>query len=112
MEWDLEWGRRIKVLLEAERRGMNPQALRDKPDIPWYYFEFIKHYNNLSRSREYKLIQTKDKSYNIPNPIDIASILQYNEAIVKMSNPSDFLDIVQTLDDIFIAHFTKKMRET
>jgi hypothetical protein len=109
MEWDLEWGPHLKTLMKAKQMGMNPQALQDMPSLPWYYSEFLSHFSALNRARTYSLVQGKDKSFRIPNPIDIPSILQYNEAIVKMSNPSDFLDIVQTLDDLFMTHSAKRM---
>lgn len=109
LEWDLEWGDKVKVLLQYEKQtGKTPQALSDKPDLPWYYYEFVRHFRILSNNRTYRSFQAGDKVISIPNPIDISTILSYNEHIVKMRNPFDLVDIIMTLDDIFMRNSMKK----
>ena len=95
----MEWGDHLPVLLKAQEQGMDPEALRNRPDIPWFYEVFIHHFNILSFSRTMNM--------NGPNPIDIPAILDYNEKIVKMDSPVEFLGIIQTLDGLFL---TKKKK--
>jgi hypothetical protein len=97
------------VLLQAEARGLKPQALADMPEVPWYYQDYLKHYRSLSRSRTMRTINVKLGTVNVPNPIDISSIILYNVFISKENNFLDFLDIIQTLDDIYITHYMKKV---
>jgi hypothetical protein len=109
LEWDLEWGHRIKVLLQYEKQtGKTPQALLDMPDLPWYYQEFVRHFRILSNNRVYRTFQAGDKMISTPNPIDITTILRYNEYIVKMANAADFIDIIMTLDGVFMTNSLKK----
>ena len=97
--------------------GKTPQALLDKPNLPWYYEEFIRHYIVLSNGRSYHpKIDVKTgpmgsplfSSYPSPNPIDISDILRYNKDIVKMDDPEEFISIVQTLDHLFLKNHDKK----
>lgn len=49
----------------------------------------------------------KDKKMvvqRVPQPIDIATILEYNRVILGGNNPEEFLEIMQSLDDNFISH--------
>jgi len=108
LQWQLEWGSHLPVLLQAEARGMKPQALADMPDLPWYYHDYMKHFQALSRSRTMRTINVAMGTVNVPNPIDVSSVLMYN-VFVSKDNCSNFLDIVQTLDDIYITHYMKKV---
>ena len=74
---------------------MDPQALRERPDIPWYYEVFIDHFHILSFSRI--------AGVNKANPIDIITMLKYNKDIVKMDNSAGFISIIQSLDAIYLG---------
>ena len=99
-------------LLKAKERGETPQALLDKPELPWYYEDFIEHFAVLSFSRssrpEVQVTSEGGKLYtSAPQPIDIPSIIQYNEAVVKMDSCAEFISIIQCLDSVFLTHRNK-----
>jgi len=73
--------------------GKDPEALKNKPDTPWYLQSIILHFERLSFSRRYSQLG--------PLPIDISSIFLYNEHIVGMPN-EDFLDLIQALDAVYL----------
>lgn len=97
----------------AEKTGKIPQAILDKPKLPWYYGVFVNHFHVLSDSRSFRpevRVGPGGQPYYLtaPNPIDINTMLSYNNSIVKMDNPLDFIGIIQLLDTIFLAHDMKK----
>jgi len=107
VKWYKEWGKDEKVLLVAKAKGMDPIGLKNKPVVPWYYEVFLKHYLILSNSRSYRLDVVPNSSTGFsyvtkPNPIDIPTILQYNQNIVKMDH-SEFLHLMQTLDGCYLG---------
>jgi len=73
---------------------MDPEALKSKPELPWYYESIILHFGKLSFSRRYSQLG--------PLPIDIPSIFLYNERIMRMSDEG-FLDLIQALDAVFLT---------
>ena len=79
--------------------GKDPEALKSKPNIPWYYESIILHFERLSFSRGYSQLG--------PLPIDILSIFLYNEHITKMP-VEDFLDLIQALDAVYLKPKEKK----
>jgi hypothetical protein len=106
--WQKEWGgkRELTLLRFQELTGKTPEALKNKPDLPWYYDEFFQHYIRLSSSRSHTidLLPTESGGYRRekrPNPIDIPSILKYNREIA-MYPPSSFLEVMQEIDQIFL----------
>ena len=78
---------------------MDPEALKNKPELPWYLNSLILHFEKLSFSRRYSQLG--------PLPIDILSIFSYNDRITKMCD-SDFLEIIQTLDIEYLKPKEKK----
>jgi hypothetical protein len=109
----MEWGPHIGVLTRAKEKGMNPQALIDKPDIEWYYEVFISHFNVLSFSRtrrpSIRITSKGGKIYTTdPNPLDLPSIILYNREIVKMESCADFISIIQALDSVYVQHSHKQ----
>ena len=83
------------------------------PSLPFYYEEILNHFYVLSRSRSFysELVPTgMGGTYTCrrPNPIDIPTILSYNQTIVRVFKDAEFLDIVQTLDMLYIANAYKK----
>lgn len=83
------------------------------PIIPPYYEELVSHFHVLSRSRTYSYeVYTNKKggtsSRRRPNPIDISTILVYNERIYGVLRPLDFLEVVQILDILFLVKDSKK----
>ena len=112
--WEAEWGGRLSILLKVqERTGRTPDALRDMPSLPFYYEEILQHFYVLSRSRSYfaEIVPTKTGGmYTVrrPNPIAISTIIDYNHNIAKILKDSDFLDIIQSLDLLFMTNAYKK----
>lgn len=104
----MEWGDKIPTLLRAQKQfGKTPQALLDMPDLPPYYEELVSHFRVLSNSRSYfsELIPTKAggmMGIRRPNPIDISTILRYNQDIYGLLPPEDFLEIIQMLDLMYL----------
>lgn len=96
----MEWGHKIKVLLAAKRKGLDPEALRNRPILPWYYEALFNHFTKLSFAR----VQGEQGF----NPIDIGNILRYNSDIAKYSDPSFFLDVIQHLDSLFLKKRNQK----
>jgi len=77
------------------------------------YSEILQHFYALSRSRSYyaEVVPAKTGSvYTIrrPNPIDLGTLLSYNQRVAKVLKDSDFLDIIQTLDNMFLQNSYKK----
>jgi len=81
------------VLERAAKSGMTVQALLDRPSLPFYIKVIYDHFQILSFSRNYSQIGAL--------PIDISTILSYNETIVKMP-PAEFLYYIQSLDHEFL----------
>lgn len=89
-------------LLESQAaKGNVPKALLDRPELPWYYFALLEDFNRLSRARTYHM--------SGPNPIDIKSILEYNQRVSKESTEL-FIDLMQELDSLFIEESNKKSK--
>lgn len=84
------------------------------PVLPPYYEELVSHFHVLSRSRSFfsEMIPTKSggmAAIRRPNPIDICSILDYNDRIYGILSPEDFLEIIQTLDMMYLNRaFSRK----
>jgi len=83
------------------------------PTLPFYYEEILQHFYTLSRSRQYfsELVPTKGGGmYTVrrPNPIVISEILSYNQMIANVLKDCDFLDIMQTLDYLFMKDAFKR----
>jgi hypothetical protein len=83
------------------------------PVLPFFYQEFIEHFCVLSRSRHYysEVVPTKTGGMSItrkPNPIDLTNILSYNEKVAKVLSDRDFIDIIQTLDSMYIEKAHKR----
>lgn len=104
----------MATLLNFQRlKGKPPQALLDMPFIDAAHEELVSHFHVLSRSRSYfsEAIPNKNGaivSFRRPNPIDISSIIRYNHNIARVLSDQDFLEIIQTLDHIFL---TKKFKQ-
>jgi hypothetical protein len=68
----------------------------------------------MSRSRSFYsiVVPTKNggtRSIRRPNPIDISVILRYNHDIYGILASSDFLEIIQALDEIYlIKEYSRK----
>jgi len=77
------------------------------PELPPYYEELVSHFHVLSRSRSYFPLTSPTKNGGtktsiMPNPIDISTILRYNQDIYGLLAPADFLEIMQTLDIMYV----------
>ena len=110
------WGHRVATLEKyAEQHGKIPQALLDKPYLPWYYQHYLTHFFVLSSRRKVTYLRVEEaqgkktiqKILALPSTIDIPTILKYNEEIVK-EGPDKFLAIVATLDDLYLADYKSK----
>jgi len=101
--------------LYQRQKGKTPQALVDKPDLPWYFDTLLRSFLVLSSRRRFSYIKI-EKSVNkktyieikaIPSPIDISTILSYNDDIVG-AKAEDYLDLILILDDMFLANYRTK----
>ena len=96
--------------LYQRQKGKTPQALVDKPDLPWYFDTLLRSFLVLSSRRRFSYIKIK-KTYieikAIPSPIDISTILSYNDDIVG-AKAEDYLDLILILDDMFLANYRTK----
>lgn len=82
------------------------------PVLPPCYEEILYHFHVLSRSRSVYSETRPSKSGGTytarrPNPIDIFTILSYNQRVAKVLKDREFLDIIQDLDSIFIMNASK-----
>jgi hypothetical protein len=104
----------LPTLLQFQRNtGKTPQALKNMPILHPCLEELIQHFNTLSSSRTYfsELTPTKNGGFASsvkPNPLAISTILDYNQRIAKVLKDSDFLDIMQTLDRLFVHNAFKR----
>jgi len=114
MEWEQEWGHQLPTLLQYQKNtGKTPSGLQNMPVLPFYLEEILNHFYTLSRSRQYyaEIVPTKTgQVYTVrrPNPIDVSVILSYNANIAKVLKDCDFLDIIQTLDHMYMQNAFKK----
>lgn len=96
----------MPLLLRAKAKGLDPQALKTQPKLPWYYEVLLVHFHRLSKRRtKFLAVTTKDNNVAWvvrPNPIDILTILQYNREVAKMDDPDVFLKLMESLDDNFL----------
>jgi len=90
----LDWGSHSTAVKTIERRGKRAKTVSNKPTLPWYYEVFLTHFKIMSRSRV--------NGMDGPNPIDIPTILNYNEKIAKVRDPELFLHIIQELDYLYM----------
>jgi len=59
----------------------------------------LRHFYTLSFSRKY--------GHSGPLPIDILTMLGYNDRIAKM-DPADFLELMQSLDEVYLRQKPKE----
>ncbi len=78
---------------------MDPEALKTRPDAPWYVSSIVLHFEKLSFSRRYSQLG--------PLPVDIPSIFTYNDRIAKMDD-EHFLTLIQALDAVYLKPKKKK----
>lgn len=100
----------MKVLEQYKKQhGKAPEALLNKPDLPWYYEEIFNYYMVLSNRRRHLVINTYKMVKNQvipqskvePEAIDPtwALSLAKHTAIMK---PKDFLSLVCELDTMYL----------
>ena len=104
------------MLKEFERtKGRTPQALLDKPPLPWYYNDIFNTFTLLSNQRghyvitTYKVIKNQIVPYSklVPKPLDTNSIL-FLAQTTGIMKPKDFLHIVSDLDSMYLKRATEK----
>lgn len=114
LQWEQDWGSNVPTLLTYYKNtGKMPETLKNMPSLPDYYEELLQHFYILSRSRTYysELRPTKKGGmYSVrqPNPIDIQTILSYNQSIVKFIKDVDFLHLIQSLDELHLIKSSKR----
>lgn len=87
------------MLENVAKSGNIPQALRNRPTVEWWYISLVLDFSRLHQSRTYGM--------SGPNPLDLPSIIAYNEAVSK--EPMEFfIDIMQELDSTFLKAERKK----
>lgn len=113
------WGSKTLVLEQYEKQfGKTPQAILDKPDLPWYYSDIFNHYMLLSNKRGKQVITTYKVVKNqivptsklLPKEIDTNSILLLAKSAGIM-NPVDFLELVSELDSMYIKKAMEKVND-
>lgn len=83
----------------AKTSGKTPQALLDRPNLGWMYLSLVHDFYRLHNSRSYGMSGA--------NPLDLPSIIAYNEAVSK--EPLEFfIDVIQELDRTFLEAQRKK----
>lgn len=78
---------------------MDPDALKNKPELPWWLEHYITDFNELSGFRI--------KGMNGPNPIDLPSIILYTE-VYNIQNVQRFLIVIKKLDTLYLNHSYKR----
>jgi hypothetical protein len=82
-----------------------PKALQDRPQLQPELLVYWQAYQRLSRARLWL--------DGIPQAITVAECAVYCNAL-RWTTPeffSDFLDLMQDMDDTFVAHMAKKAEE-
>ena len=98
-----------------KQHGKKPEALENKPDLPWYYHDIFNYYMLLSNKRDRLVINTYTVIKNqvvpqsklVPKPIDINSILLLAQSTAIM-NPKDFLTLVSDMDTMYLKKQAEK----
>ena len=99
----MEWGPFLKTLEQQSKKGL-PTALDSRPVLPWNFSLWVRDFNRLSFSRT-----TGFSSYN---PIDMPSLISYAQGVgVKEYRLQEFIDVIQYVDSIFLAHHAKKAEQ-
>lgn len=85
--------------------GVPPPALLDRPNLEPHLQVYWDSYRRLSRSRQW--------DDGMPQSVTVAECFSYCEGM-RWYSPSfkqDLLDLVQDMDDVFVAHHAKKRQE-
>ncbi len=87
------------MLLQAKKNGMDPQALKDRPELPWYLQMYIDDF--------YRLCRYRTSGMNSVNPLDLNTILLYTE-VYSVKNVQYFIEVMNLLDTMYTTHLQKK----
>lgn len=103
MKWHVEWPPERARDLEriAERTGVIPQALRDKPEVEPHLMFFWRAFQDLH--------STRSGGFG-PNPIQFSDILAWCtlHSVDDQATQLEVLDMVMDLDAVYLTAYSKK----
>ncbi len=83
----------------AEKSGIRPKALEDKPDLTEFAAGYLKAFSTLSNSRAVGM--------NGPMPISISDIWALLQ-VVGVCHGARFMRVIQTLDGMWLDDYVKR----
>ena len=81
-------------------KGVTPEALLNRPEIPWLLDDYLKAYRDLDRRRQI--------GYSGPQPLSVSDIFRYAETHGFSSTRQFFFKVISALDDYNLEKHAEK----
>lgn len=100
----MTWGRHEESLKEQySKTGRMPQALQNKPDIPYWCREYFQAFLSLSRHRQVNQVE---------QALSVSDIIAYGREFgFEGEEMESFLDIIGRLDQMYLTHSADKRKQ-
>jgi hypothetical protein len=85
-----------------EASGKLPQALRDKPSLPWYLHDYLRAFLDLNRRREYFMAQ---------QPLQLSEIACYCREFDFDEDKEFFFKMMFECDAEYMEHHAEKAKQ-